>query len=1032
MKRKTIWLLLVITIVCILSLGLIGCGDSNKSKDSFTFNDEFIVDDVDVYLTVENKVETFYFPGMATLEGKASFSIYWDEDCKRDVNSDEVYLDIGENKFYVVATVNGKDTLYYLSVYRNHIFTATFETNCETVVPSQTLEEGKLITEPQIIPERYGYVFKGWNYVFSKPITDNITISAVWESHLGTVKFDGNGATNGETESVQICINDSKTLSMNGFKKDGYHFVGWATTADGKVEYEDGAIYTMKTDAEYTLYAVWAEGSEGLVYSISNNQCTITKYMGSVTSVVIPSYYGTYPVTSIGDSAFYNCSSLTSITIPANVTSIGENVFSGCDKLTIFCEAESKPSNWSGSWNSYKPVVWNCKNNKLATDGYEYITVNGINYAIKDEEAKVVGTNVCGDIVIPSTITYNSTTYPVTSIGNWAFGNCDSLTSVTFEDSSKLTSIGDWAFGNCTSLTSVMFGENSQLTSIGGRVFYNCSSLTSVTIPDSVTSIEGAVFGNCTSLTSVTFEDSSKLTSIGDWAFGNCTSLTSVMFGENSQLTSIGERVFYNCSSLTRIEIPSGVTSIGERVFYNCTSLTSVTFGDSSKLTNIGSSAFDYCTSLTSVTFGENSQLTSIGERVFYNCSSLTRIEIPSSVTSIGDRAFYNCDSLTSITIPSSVTSIGSSAFDNCSSLTSIMFGENSQLTSIGERAFYNCSSLTRIEIPSSVTSIGGNVFYDCEKLTIYCELESKPSSWASDWNIVSPVVWNCKNNNLATDGYEYVTVNGINYTIRDEKAKVVGTNARGDIVIPSTITYNSTTYPVTSIEDYAFYNCTSLTSITIPDSVTSIREYAFRNCTSLTSITIPDSVTSIREYAFYYCTSLTSVMFGENSQLTSIGERVFYNCSSLTRIEIPSSVTSVNSSAFYYCTSLTSVTFEDSSKLTSIGGWAFGNCTSLTSVTFGENSQLTSIGDNAFRNCRSLTSITIPDSVTSIGDRAFDSCTSLTSITIPSSVTIIGAYAFDDCEKLIIFCEVANKPSDWSYSWNSSHRPIEWGYKSE
>ena len=209
-----------------------------------------------------------------------------------------------------------------------------------------------------------------------------------------------------------------------------------------------------------------------------------------------------------------------------------------------------------------------------------------------------------------------------------------------------------------------------------------------------------------------------------------------------------------------------------------------------------------------------------------------------------------------------------------------------------------------------------------------------------------------------------------------DNTVDVAGDNSvSGAVVIPSSVTNNGTTYSVTSIGYSAFYSCSGLTSITIPNSVTSIGNYAFWRCSGLTSITIPNSVTSISEWAFYECSSLTSVTIGNS--VTSIGDMAFEGCSSLTSVTIGNSVTSIGYRAFYECSGLTSVTIPNS--VTSIGESAFSWCSSLTSVTIPNS--VTSIGESAFSWCSSLTSVTIGNSVTSIGFGAFYGCNGLTSI---------------------------------------------------
>jgi hypothetical protein len=259
-------------------------------------------------------------------------------------------------------------------------------------------------------------------------------------------------------------------------------------------------------------------------------------------------------------------------------------------------------------------------------------------------------------------------------------------------------------------------------------------------------------------------------------------------------------------------------------------------------------------------------------------------------------------------------------------------------------------------------------------------------------------------------------------------------TGPGGAVIIPSEING----LPVTSIGGYydsaghwfgAFYHCTSLTGVTIPDSITSIGDGVFDGCTGLTNITIPGNVTDLGDDAFSECSNLTSVVIGNS--VTSIGQGAFYHCISLTNITIPDSVASIGRSAFE-ASGLTSITIPN--NVTSIGAWAFFECINLASVTIGTN--VTSIGDDAFIACSRLTKITIPDSVTGIGIEAFNYCTNLAafavdvlnpvyssvggvlfnksrttlvdypvglagSYTIPNGVTNIGDEAFASCGNL-------------------------------
>ncbi|MEE3416780.1 MAG: leucine-rich repeat domain-containing protein [Prevotella sp.] len=229
------------------------------------------------------------------------------------------------------------------------------------------------------------------------------------------------------------------------------------------------------------------------------------------------------------------------------------------------------------------------------------------------------------------------------------------------------------------------------------------------------------------------------------------------------------------------------------------------------------------------------------------------------------------------------------------------------------------------------------------------------------------------------------------NWNYNKTELSVAGCLLAGNVVIPTTVTYNGKDFPVTSIDYSAFFNYSGLTSITIPNSVTRIGRSAFSGCSGLTSITIPNSVTSIGESAFYSCRGLTSITIGNS--VTSIGSEAFKYCSGLTSVTIPNSVTSIGNWAFSDCSSLTDVTLH----CKEVSSW-FSGMKAIKNVIFGQ--EVTTIGNSAFSGCSGLESVTMSNSINTIGKSAF-SDTSLSSILIPYSVNNIGISAFSGCSKL-------------------------------
>ena len=490
-------------------------------------------------------------------------------------------------------------------------------------------------------------------------------------------------------------------------------------------------------------------------------------------------------------------------------------------------------------------------------------------------------------------------------------------------------------------------------------------------------------------------------------------------------VTSIGNNAFRDCTHIKRIVIPDSVTIIGYGAFGGCTKLTSITIGSGVKtisrsfygcdnlervdITNIAS----WCNIEFSSSFDDSNPL-SKAKHLYLNGVEVTDLIIPEDVSIISDIAFLNCESIVGLTLHDNIE-IGQNSFSGCS-IKKLNFLEGTKTIDSG---MVLCKDvLTEINIPNTVMTIESDALSNCTSL--------------------ESIVVGANNPIYHSSGNCLIETNS--------KTLILGCK---NSVIPIDCS-------ITSIGDYAFYNCTGLTSVIIPDSVTSIGRYTFKSCTGLRSITIGNSVKSIDFNAFNGCTGLTSVIIPDS--VTSIGDSAFGGCSSLQEITlpfigcerytstdnkfqypfgrifgeskylggikteqyryhrnspspifdtyyIPASLKKVTVTgcdyiqygAFYNCTRLKSITIGNSVK--SIGNSAFYNCTGLTSIIIPDS--VTSIGGYAFNSCTGLKSITIGNSVKSIGDSTFANCTGLTSIIIPDSITSIGDYAFYNCTGL-------------------------------
>ena len=660
----------------------------------------------------------------------------------------------------------------------------------------------------------YGYIYnEGWNIT-----TANIPSSVTY-----------NGVTYSVTSiGFRAFINCSFLTSVT---------IGNSVTSIGKEAFHNCKSLTFITipnsvtnigeDAFHSCSSLTSVTIPNSVTSIASGAF---RYCSSLTSITIPN-----SVTSIGSSAFFNCSSLTSVTIGNSVTSIGEFAFSECSSLTSITLPNSVTSIADYAFrdcssltsitipNSVKSIGENAFSgcSKLSS-----ITIPNSVTSIGREA--FFGCSKLSSITIPNS---------VTSIGTDAFYNCSSLTSVTltasseedfckgqgnsllyskgvrcqreiqidgtkvtkFTISNSVTSIGEYAFFYCSSLTSVTIGNS--VTSIGVQAFYNCSSLTSVTIPNSVTSIGNYAFYNCSSLTSVEapaifFEineeywvyitkslqkvvvNSGELsenalavinrsyktlqsldlsgvtnTEFADEAFKGCYNLKSLVLP--STLTRVSYMMVAECVYLENINIPATVEEIGDRAFEDCRSIQTITFGSAVPASVLGQA---------NAPMAGTSALKKIGNWAFYNAHQLQNLEIPEGVTEIGDGAFYGCTYMEELTLPASVQSIGDNCFALCSKLTKIKCAAVVP-PAIQAKTFYEVKRQIPVYVPDeAVANYKGDMYW--QEFNI--QAASQQDSQGID-NIQGNEVQSTK---VVKDGQVLILRNGKTYTMQGQEVK--------------------------------------------------------------------------------------------------------------------------------------------------------------------------------------------------------------------------------------------------------------------
>ena len=767
-------------------------------------------------------------------------------------------------------------------------------------------------------------------------------------------------------------------------------------------------------------------------------------------------------VTSIGNFAFMDCSSMTDITIPEGVTRIGDEAFSSCNGLTSI----TIPVSVTGI-------------------GYEafYYCASLSNITIPE------GVTYIGNSVFDCCFGLTSLSIPASLTGEvgLSIDYCDSLTDIYYGDTKAAwtqlgmyydhyrvtvhcsdveiaaadsSACGDdliWTLSSDGVLTIAGTGDMWDYNSRHRVPWYdNGSEIKTVRIVSGVTGIGETAFYRCENLTQVTIPEG--VTRIGSSAFSHCSALTSVTLPES--VTSIGSSAFSSCSALTSMTIPAGVTAISDYTFYQCDSLTEITIP--AGVTSIGNYAFGFCSGLTEITLPAN--LTSIGHHGFYFCNRLIEVTIPEGVTTIGRRAFDDCSALTRVSLPASLVDWNPTMmFEFCSSLAEIQVAEANpaycaadnivydkametlllcpagktgsvtipaSVKTIVEYAFYECGALTEIRFEGPAPSFSAHSFYRVKATAYYPQQES---SWtaAVRQNYGGTITWVAYGPIASGQCGDDLT-----WTLEENGTLTI--SGTGDMWNWSNIDlapwwsycqYEITALDiqpgVTGIGEYAFHSCGKLTEITVPEGVTRIGYAAFSSCNSLTSVTLPASLTETGNDLFRSCDSLTDIYFGGTRAMWSQLNMPYDHYS----ITVHCSDGDIAPADVMYCGDNLIWTLNSEGVLTVAGRgsmWNFDDDHAPWAASLGSIKSVriisgaTSIGSNAFARCDALTSVTIPEGVTSIGRGAFYACYGLTGVTIPESVTRIGRSAFNRCYGLTSVTIPKNVTAIGEYAFGS------------
>ena len=730
----------------------------------------------------------------------------------------------------------------------------------------------------------------------------------------------------------------SSCIAIRGESEGNYAFINTRDTLEN-CYFEEGSM--LQTIQPYSFYRC---------YKLKEIDLSVCTYL-----------------TTIRESAFWNCKSLSSIKFPSSLQEIGANAFeytgltdvvipssvtcirayafASATKLESFTFEEDSRLNtlWDHIFVStkiksfyipthIKSITGNCFESCMNLVDFQINTsnpylqiVNGILYKSDMQALLVCPPGKSGSLAIPDDVKAIETTAFISS----------RLTDITF--SSKLEQINSWAFFDslitelvlpisiriiefdafryCINLQSIILPEG--LEQIGTRAFAYCSNLKSIQFPSTLKTLEGGAFLGISNI-NISFDPSSNLKYENqlNWIINkNETYITQCLGSENNYT------------------IGSTYETIGDSAFKDKTSLEKIFFDQNSQLTTIEANAFAGCQSLYVIEIP--STVISIGKQAFYNCVSLPQIDLTLNVglTLIDEEAFLDCHQLKTINLPimnaeaRSQTSLtlNDKAFMNCYNLINASLGDN--LVALGEYCFMNCYSLQYILIPDLCTSFDGYVFQHCTALES-CEISSSNQ--------------------------------------------------------------------ITIISEYMFYNCSKLSIFTFPQGITQIGSYAFVN-TALTDIIIPESVITIQRYAFQDCAKLQTFTISNESQLITLESGVFSGCRNFSEI--------FNYGQHFVLWNSALFDFNQTELI------ILPPACNIKYFYFPDS--VKKIRSSACEAIHSLEVVVLPGTITTIESDAFKSCKNLRFINIPRNATV-GQNCFENCNKLQCGLAIENESQEY------------------